>query len=80
LIIEIGYNNMSYVSPDGFITAIWDILPNTIIGPICVGLWINLKGDRIAKGPEGPIPGPNHADSKHRNESKVISERLGAQN
>jgi hypothetical protein len=38
LIVEIGYNNTSYVSSDGFITAIWAILLNTIIGPIFVGL------------------------------------------
>jgi hypothetical protein len=28
LIVEIGYNNTSYVSSEGFITAIWAILLN----------------------------------------------------
>jgi Kef-type K+ transport system membrane component KefB len=79
LIVEIGYNNTSYVSSDGFITAIWAILLNTIIGPIFVGLWIKSKGDAIAKGPWGLVPGPNQADSKHGNESVDISEQLEAQ-
>lgn len=61
LIVEIGYNNTSYVSSDGFITAIWAILLNTIIGPVCVGLLIKYRGDAIGKGPWGLVPGPNQA-------------------
>lgn len=60
LIVEIGYNNTPYVSSDGFITAIWAILLNTIIGPACVGLLIKHKGDAIANGPWGLVPEPNH--------------------
>ncbi|KAF2824118.1 Sodium/hydrogen exchanger [Ophiobolus disseminans] len=66
LIVEIGYNNTSYVSSQGFITAIWAILLNTIIGPIFVGLWIKHKGDIISKGPWGLVPGPNAALKKER--------------
>ncbi|KAF2443396.1 Sodium/hydrogen exchanger [Karstenula rhodostoma CBS 690.94] len=58
LIVEIGYNNTSYVSADGFITAIWAILLNTIIGPIAVGLLVKLRGEQIAKGAWGLVPGP----------------------
>jgi Kef-type K+ transport system membrane component KefB len=61
LIVEIGYNNTPYVSADGFITAIWAILLNTIIGPVCVGLVIKYKGTEIGKGPWGLVPGPNQA-------------------
>lgn len=60
LIVEIGYNNTPYVSSDGFITAIWAILLNTIIGPACVGLLIKHKGDAIGNGPWGLVPEPNH--------------------
>ncbi|OQD87760.1 hypothetical protein PENANT_c005G08248 [Penicillium antarcticum] len=34
LIIEIGYNETPYVTEEGFITAIWAILLNTIVGPV----------------------------------------------
>ncbi|KAA8614860.1 KefB Kef-type K+ transport system membrane component [Pyrenophora tritici-repentis] len=43
LIVEIGYNNTPYVTSEGFLTAIWAILLNTIIGPVCVGLVIKYK-------------------------------------
>lgn len=59
LIVEIGYNNTPYVSSEGFITAIWAILLNTIIGPILVGVLIKSKGDAIGKGPWGLVPGPS---------------------
>jgi Kef-type K+ transport system membrane component KefB len=66
LIVEIGYNNTNYVSSDGFITAIWAILLNTIVGPIFVGLWIKYKGEDIGKGPWGLVPGPNQALKEER--------------
>lgn len=59
LIIEIGYNNTSYVSKAGFVTAIWAILLNTIISPIGVGLLVKLKGRDIAKGLWGLQLAPN---------------------
>ncbi|CAI7652773.1 unnamed protein product [Penicillium pancosmium] len=60
LIIEIGYNETSYVSQEGFITAVWAILLNTIIGPICVGYLVKFYGQRIGKGKwglQGAAPG-----------------------
>ncbi|KAI1533491.1 KefB Kef-type K+ transport systems membrane component [Pyrenophora tritici-repentis] len=56
LIVEIGYNNTPYVTSEGFLTAIWAILLNTIIGPVCVGLVIKYKGEKIGKGPWGLVP------------------------
>lgn len=50
LIVQIGLNNTPYVSKDGFYTAVWAILLNTIIGPIAVGLIIKWKGAKIGKG------------------------------
>ncbi|KAH4108083.1 hypothetical protein HBH69_057080 [Parastagonospora nodorum] len=78
LIVEIGYNNTSYVSSEGFITAIWAILLNTIIGPICVGLWIKHKGDAIGKGPWGLVPGPNQEKMQNQQRSAGSGERLEA--
>jgi Kef-type K+ transport system membrane component KefB len=70
LIVEIGYNNTSYVSSDGFITAIWAILLNTIIGPLFVGFLIRSKGDAIGTGPWGLVPGPNHAIERKMKERR----------
>ena len=70
LIVEIGYNNTSYVSSDGFITAIWAILLNTIIGPVLVGLLIKYRGDAIGDGPWGLVPGPNHAIEREMRERR----------
>ncbi|KAL4943047.1 hypothetical protein BDV06DRAFT_190889 [Aspergillus oleicola] len=50
LIIEIGYNQTSYVSEEGFITGVWAILLNTIIGPATVGVLVKFYGKRIAEG------------------------------
>lgn len=77
LIVEIGYNNTSYVSSEGFITTIWAILLNTIIGPVFVGLLIKYKGDAIGKGPWGMVPGPNHAIELEMDRRR--EERLEAQ-
>lgn len=74
LIVEIGYNNTPYVSAEGFITAIWAILLNTIIGPICVGLIVRSKGGEIGDGPWGIVPGPNHAieeEMRRRRQSRL---------
>ena len=59
LIVEIGYNNTPYVSQAGFLTAIWAILLNTILGPVAVGLLIARKGVSIGKGPWGLVPKDN---------------------
>lgn len=55
LIVQIGYNNTSYVSDDGFLTAIWAILLNTILGPIAVGLLVKYRGKRISEGRWGLV-------------------------
>ncbi|KAA8642011.1 hypothetical protein EYZ11_003966 [Aspergillus tanneri] len=61
LIIEIGYNQTSYISEEGFITGVWAILLNTIIGPVTVGLLVKFYGQRIGEGEWGvqkqTIPG-----------------------
>lgn len=53
LIIEIGYNETPYVSQEGFITAVWAILLNTIIGPVTVGYLVKFCGRRIGEGEWG---------------------------
>ncbi|CEL09677.1 Putative Na /H exchanger family protein [Aspergillus calidoustus] len=53
LIIQIGYNETSYVTEDGFITGVWAILLNTIIGPVTVGLLVKAYGKRIGEGEWG---------------------------
>ncbi|RDH26816.1 Cation/H+ exchanger [Aspergillus welwitschiae] len=53
LIVEIGYNETAYVSEDGFITAVWAILLNTILGPAAVGIIIKLYGKRIGNSEWG---------------------------
>ncbi|KAL2823274.1 Cation/H+ exchanger [Aspergillus cavernicola] len=53
LIIEIGYNETSYVTEEGFITGVWAILLNTIIGPATVGLLVKFCGKRIGEGEWG---------------------------
>lgn len=63
LIVEIGYNNTPYVSEAGFLTAIWAILLNTILGPIAVGLLVKRKGAAIGKGEWGLVAGPNQEKS-----------------
>ena len=53
LIVQIGYNETSYVSSAGLNVAIWAILLNTIVGPIVVGILIKLKGETLGRGPWG---------------------------
>lgn len=77
LIVEIGYNNTSYVSSDGFVTAIWAILLNAIIGPVCVGLLLKYRGNAIGDGPWGLVPGPDHAIEREMRERR--ERRLEAQ-
>jgi Kef-type K+ transport system membrane component KefB len=74
LIVEIGYNNTSYVSSEGFITAIWAILLNNIVGPIFVGLWIKRQGVAIGKGPWELVPGPNQEMKKEKQRSMGAEE------
>jgi hypothetical protein len=68
LIIEIGYNTTPYVSKEGFITGVWAILLNTIIGPMTVGLLVKFHASKLKGGEWGlqqPIlpgreEGPQH--------------------
>lgn len=53
LIIEIGHNETPYVSDEGFITGVWAILLNTIIGPITVGILARNFGKQIGDGKWG---------------------------
>ncbi|KAL3476293.1 Cation/H+ exchanger [Aspergillus californicus] len=53
LIIEIGYNETSYVTEEGFITGVWAILLNTIIGPATVGILVKYFGKLIGEGEWG---------------------------
>ena len=53
LIVEIGYNETPYVSQEGFITAVWAILLNTIVGPVTVGNMVKFYGKRIGESAWG---------------------------
>ncbi|KAJ5218508.1 uncharacterized protein N7498_000607 [Penicillium cinerascens] len=53
LIVEIGYNETPYVSEEGFITAVWAILLNTIVGPVTVGNIVKFYGKRIGESAWG---------------------------
>lgn len=53
LIVQIGFNDTTYVSEDGFVTAVWAILLNTIIGPVIVGLLVKYRGKEIGEGAWG---------------------------
>ncbi|CAL00650.1 uncharacterized protein An02g06520 [Aspergillus niger] len=53
LIVEVGYNETSYVSEDAFITAVWAILLNTVLGPVTVGLLMKFHGKEIGEGAWG---------------------------
>ncbi|OJZ92068.1 hypothetical protein ASPFODRAFT_201883 [Aspergillus luchuensis CBS 106.47] len=68
LIVEVGYNETSYVSEDAFITAVWAILLNTVLGPVTVGLLVKFHGKKIEKGAWGlqravPAGGGGSGDS-----------------
>lgn len=53
LVIEIGHNETPYVSDEGFITGVWAILLNTIIGPVSVGLLVRFYAEKIEQGEWG---------------------------
>jgi len=53
LIIRIGYNETDYVSEDAFVTGIWAILLNTILGPVLVGFLVKSRSKQIGGGPWG---------------------------
>ncbi|KAB8207182.1 Sodium/hydrogen exchanger family-domain-containing protein [Aspergillus parasiticus] len=71
LIIEIGYNSTEYVSEEGFITGVWAILLNTIIGPVTVGLLVKFYGKRIEGGEWGLQKGSSPSQEKGNAQSAV---------
>ncbi|KAL4916015.1 Cation/H+ exchanger [Aspergillus aurantiobrunneus] len=73
LIIEIGYNQTSYVTEEGFITGVWAILLNTIIGPATVGVLVKFCGKRIGEGEWGlqhPVVPAQEPERPARNASE----------
>ncbi|KAK5652879.1 hypothetical protein OQA88_9545 [Cercophora sp. LCS_1] len=48
LIIQIGLNETPYLSQKAFIVAVWAIVLNTVIGPVCVGILLGSVGQAIA--------------------------------
>ncbi|KAK1818343.1 hypothetical protein LTR12_007257 [Friedmanniomyces endolithicus] len=58
LIIQIGFNSTTYLSQAAFVTGIWAILLNTIIGPIAAGILVKYRGKVIGEGVWGVIPVP----------------------
>ncbi|KAF2176045.1 hypothetical protein K469DRAFT_761605 [Zopfia rhizophila CBS 207.26] len=53
LIVQIGLNKTPYLSEAAFITAVWAIVLNTIIGPVTVGFLVKHKAQAIADGTWG---------------------------
>lgn len=68
LIIEIGYNSTEYVSQEGFISGVWAILLNTIIGPVTVGLLVKYHGKRIGESEEWGVQEMNSEIPRGRSE------------
>jgi len=56
LIVQIGFNKTSLLSRDAFVTGVWAILLNTIVGPIAVGVVVKYRGDEIMNGVWGDTP------------------------
>ncbi|KAF2176053.1 Sodium/hydrogen exchanger [Zopfia rhizophila CBS 207.26] len=50
LVVQIGLNKTPYLSEAAFITAVWAIVLNTIIGPVTVGFLVKYKAQVIADG------------------------------
>jgi hypothetical protein len=76
LVVQIGLNKTKYLSQDAFITAIWAIVLNTIIGPVAVGLIVKFKADEIASGRWGVQEMPATRDiprARSRSRSRINS-------
>lgn len=71
LIIEIGHNETPYVSEEGFITGVWAILLNTIIGPVTVGVLVRFFGKQLGEGEWGlqELPGSTSRQEETREEA-----------
>ena len=76
LVIQIGLNNTPYLSQDAFITAVWAIVLNTIIGPVAVGFILKSKAKVIAEGEWGLVETPPAEDrprARSRSRSRANS-------
>jgi Kef-type K+ transport system membrane component KefB len=85
LVIQIGFNDTTYLSEKAFVIGVWAIILNTILGPISVGIILGRIGTRIAESPAwgiqekekatAPVPnrvlGEEGLDSSGDNEASV---------
>lgn len=51
LIVQLGFNETSFLSEEAFLVAIWAIVINTILGPVSVGLLLRRLDVMIAEDP-----------------------------
>lgn len=51
LIIQLGFNDTSFLSEEAFLVAIWGIVLNTVIGPMSVGCLLRKLDRNIADNP-----------------------------
>ncbi|KAF2676594.1 Sodium/hydrogen exchanger [Lentithecium fluviatile CBS 122367] len=75
LIVQIGLNNTPYLSKDAFVTAVWAIVLNTILGPVTVGFIIKYKAHAIANGAWGLDMGDDGTLAISRQPTVAVSER-----
>jgi hypothetical protein len=76
LVVQIGLNSTKYLSQDAFITAVWAIILNTIIGPVAVGFILKFKAEEIAEGRWGVQEVPPATDrqrARSRSRSRANS-------
>ena len=71
LIIEIGHNKTPYVSDEGFITGVWAILLNTILGPVTVGLLVRFHAEKIVEGEWG-LQEPSTPTQNDHSDDRVV--------
>ncbi|KAF2180913.1 hypothetical protein K469DRAFT_671896 [Zopfia rhizophila CBS 207.26] len=64
LVVQIGLNKTPYLSEAAFITAVWAIVLNTIIGPVTVGFVVKYKAQVIADGTWGIQREPTRPSSR----------------
>lgn len=72
LIIQIGLNKTDYLSTEAFITAVWAIVLNTIIGPTAVGFLVKYKTHAIAEGYWGIQEPPSIPPTPSRGRSRSM--------
>jgi hypothetical protein len=47
LIIQVGLNQTPFLSEEAFVTGVWAIILNTIIGPMSVGILLRRQGSMV---------------------------------